>query len=175
MKKAFLFGRPFSWGEELNCRSRHLSETLHLHVQSLSALLGEHVPVLVLNHTVEVKARDAFSNSRLPNTQCDISFDSLPEISFQCGQPNQFVHFLFVLLNDIENHQVVLIHEVGAVLNCESHWTSVSNVRKIARGRDETEVFKGADMYNLFTPRSSSDNMGSNRVAEHPFDICAFA
>ncbi len=91
----------------------HMHQIVGFDIQGFSALFGEHVSALVLNETIEVQAGDAFSDSGLSHAQGYIAFNALPEVSFKCGQTNVFLLFALVLLNDIENHKVVLVHGVN--------------------------------------------------------------
>ena len=90
-----------------------MHEVVGFDIEGFSALFGEHVSTLVLDEAIEVQAGDAFSDSGLSNAQCHITFNPLPEVSLKCGQTNVFLLFALVLLNDIENHKVVLVHGVN--------------------------------------------------------------
>ena len=101
------FFRAYTW------RLGHVHKAVSFDIKSFSALFGEHVSTLVLNETIEVQAGDAFSDSGLSHAQGYIAFNALPEVSLKCGQTNVFLLFALVLLNDIENHKVVLVHGVN--------------------------------------------------------------
>jgi len=88
-----------------------LGNPLSFNVEHFPPLLGQHVAGLVLNHTVQVQPGDAFTDAGLPHTQRDIALNSLPEISLQSRKANVFLHLSFMLLDDVQNHQVMLIHE----------------------------------------------------------------
>lgn len=127
-----------------------MGQPFTLHAEGFTAFLGEHVAVLVLDHTIEVKPCDPLSNSGLAHTQGDVTFDAFPEVAFKRGQSDVLLHLLLVLLNDIENHQVVLIHEVESCAVNRSG-ACPRDTGKIGADSREPRVFKISDMYNLFT------------------------
>ncbi len=89
-----------------------MRQALGFHIQGFSSLFGQHVSVFILDQPVEVKAGDSLADSRLTYTERHVSLDSLPKVPFKRRESNVFLLFSLVLLNDVQNHEVVLVHLV---------------------------------------------------------------
>ena len=99
----------FSWMER---ESGDVRKSLSLHAQGLSAFLRQHVSIFVLNQSVEVQTRDALTNTGLTYAQGHITFNALPEVAFERSETNVLLLFALVLLDDVQDHEVVLVHGV---------------------------------------------------------------
>ena len=75
-------------------------------------LLGQGVAVFVLNQTVEVEVCDALTDARFAYVQVGVFFNALPEVPLQHGKSNVTLVLDFVLVDDVENHVVVLVQVV---------------------------------------------------------------
>ena len=70
------------------------------------------VSILVLDEAVQVEVRDALSDARLPDVEVGILLNSLPKVALQHGKADVALVLDFVLLNDVENHVIVLVQLV---------------------------------------------------------------
>jgi hypothetical protein len=80
--------------------------------QLLAALFRQGVPIFVLNESIQVKIGDALADARLSNMQVGVLFDSLPKITLQYRKANVALVFDFMLLDDVQNHVVILVKRV---------------------------------------------------------------
>ena len=127
--------------------SSHVNQALGFLAQGFTALLGQHVAIFVLDQSIQVKTGDALSNASLSNTQGHVPFNPLPEIPLEHGEANVLLLLSFVLLNDVENHEVVLVHGQEIWLLSSSQ----ADTDKEGPNICEIEVFPESDMDNLFT------------------------
>ena len=141
---------------------RQMCVAVALHIEGFTAFLGEHVSTLVLNQTIEVEAGNAFSNSGLAHTQSHIPFNALPEVALQGGQSNVFLLFTLVLLNDIENHKVVLVHGCESVKVSETSICLMLQSRVEPRRNMDFSSFRYGQFFNaafrLLQPSDSRQN-----------------
>lgn len=84
--------------------------------EHLFAFAREAVTVFVLNEVVDVQLRYAFADAGLPNVERFVVFDAFPEGVFEFAEAHVAAKLLFVVLDDIQDHIVVLIHraELGS-------------------------------------------------------------
>ena len=80
--------------------------------QLLASFFRQGVSVFVLNEAIQVKVGDALSNARLADMQVGVLFDSFPKITFQDREANVALILDFVLLDDVQNHVVVLVKRI---------------------------------------------------------------
>ena len=81
-----------------------------------AAFFGKGVAVFVLNQTVEVQVGDALSNACFADMEVGVLLNALPEIPLENSKANVTLVLDFVLMDDVENHVVVLvqvIHDAG--------------------------------------------------------------
>ena len=82
----------------------------------LAAFLGQGVAILVLNQTIEVQVGDALSNAGFADVEICILLNALPEVALKNSKADVTLVLDFVLMNDVENHVIVLvqvIHDAG--------------------------------------------------------------
>ena len=85
----------------------------------LTTFLGQCVTVLVLNQSIEVEVGDALSNACFAYMEVGVLFNSLPKIAFENSEPDVTLILDFVLVNDVEDHVVILVqfvHGVGVLV-----------------------------------------------------------
>ena len=84
--------------------------------EHLFAFAREAVTVFVLNKVVDIQLCDAFANAGLPNVERFVVFDAFPEGVFEFAEAHVAAKLPFVVLDDIQDHIVVLIHraELGS-------------------------------------------------------------
>ena len=81
----------------------------------LTTFLGQCVTILVLNQSVEVEVGDALSNAGFANVEVGIFFNALPKIAFENSEPDVTLILDFVLVNDVEDHVIILVQFVHGV------------------------------------------------------------
>ena len=82
----------------------------------LAAFLGQGVAILVLNQAIEVQVGDALSDAGFPDVEICVLLNALPEVALKNSKADVTLVLDFVLMNDVENHVVVLvqvIHDAG--------------------------------------------------------------
>lgn len=85
----------------------------------LTTFLGQCVTILVLNQSIEVKVGDSLSNAGFANVEVGILFNALPKIAFENCEPDVTLILDFVLVNDVEDHVIILVqfvHGVGVLV-----------------------------------------------------------
>ena len=80
--------------------------------QLFPALLRQCVAVLVLDESIKVEVRDALADASFANVQIGVLFNARPKVALQNGKTNVALVLDFVLVNDVENHVVVLVQVV---------------------------------------------------------------
>tara|TARA_B110000003_G_scaffold45624_1_gene43498 strand:+ start:11030 stop:11422 length:393 start_codon:yes stop_codon:yes gene_type:complete len=80
--------------------------------QLLASFFRQGVPIFVLNESIQVKIGDALADARLSNMQVGVLFDSLPKITLQNRKANVALVLDFMLLDDVQNHVVILVKRV---------------------------------------------------------------
>jgi len=84
--------------------------------EHLFAFACEAVTVFVLNEVVDVQLCYALTNSGLTNVERFVVLDAFPEGVFELAEAHVAAKLLFVGLDNIQDHIVVLIHraELGS-------------------------------------------------------------
>ena len=118
----------------------------------LPAFLGQSVSILVLNQPIEVEVGDALSNAGFADVEVGIFFNSLPKIAFENSEPDVTLILDFVLVNDVEDHVIILVqfvHGVGVLVkdlhskNAISLGNTGNSVQSISTNCTHVEKFCG--------------------------------
>ena len=81
-----------------------------------AAFLGQGIAILVLNQAIEVQVGDALSDAGIPDVKICVLLNALPEVALKNSKADVTLVLDFVLMNDVENHVIVLvqvIHDAG--------------------------------------------------------------
>jgi hypothetical protein len=142
----------------------------------LTTFLGQCVTILVLNQSIEVEVGDALSNACFAYMEVGILFNSLPKIAFENSEPDVTLILDFVLVNDVEDHVIILVqfvHGVGVLVKDLNSKNAISlgntgiSLGSISTNCTHVEKFCGQHV-----------NIALNRLApreSRPFEILEIA